>query len=100
MKSLVYLIILIGLFVVQYYLSMKKNKWLGLIVPTINILFSFLAIYTLSAILGKFTLSNSILQFLSMNITTVIFFGIYYSCRRKIRKDRNGAIDKMNIQDL
>lgn len=86
MKSLVFLIILIGLFVIQYYLSNKKNKWLGLIIPTINILFSFLAIYSLSAIFGKFKLVDSILQFLSMNITTIIFFGIYYSCRKKLKK--------------
>lgn len=100
MRAIIFVILLIGLFVLQYHFSMSKNKWLGLIIPALNILFSLSAVYTMSTYLGKFTILNSIFQLFSMNITTAIFLGIYYACRKRIRNNGNDAIDKMNIQDL
>ena len=99
MKTVMFLIFIILAFILQYYFSMQKNKWLGLIIPTINILASLSAVYTMFVFLAS-EIPDSIFQFLSLNITTLIFFAIYYSCRKKVRQNNNNEIDKMNIQDL
>ena len=100
MKIAIFIISIVGMFFLQYYLSMKKNKWLGLIIPMLNILASLSAVYAIYAYVGKFEVLGSIFRFFSLNITTVIFLTIYYSCRIKVRKNNINEIDKMNIQDL
>lgn len=98
-KILFFIIFLAGIIILQIFLSKRENKWLGLILPAISVIFSIigalgLAFYdsTEQIIIG------CIVVFLLWNIPTAILAAIYFACREKIKK--NKEIDKMNIQDL
>jgi cadmium resistance protein CadD (predicted permease) len=101
MKTMVMFLFFVGIIILQIFLSRKKNKWLGLILPSINILFSIMAVLGL-AFFEKETLIQTVVQciiiFLMYNIPTMILLAIYFSYRRKLKK--NKEIEKMNIQDL
>ena len=100
-NSIVFLAILIGIAILQIFLSSKENKKLGFILPGINIIFSILAV--LIVLLFAYTPDTSILVaalivFCAYNIPTVILVAIYYACRHKYNKKHD--INKMNNQDL
>lgn len=87
--------------VLHIILSKKENKFLGLILPTINVLFSINAVVGFAMFNGV-TNTDATLECISIffmyNISTIILLCIYYSCRKKLNK--NNEQDKMNIQDL
>lgn len=124
-NTLVLLILLIGIVLLQIFLSKKRNKWLGLILPVICLMFSILAAlsvvsYTNTSVSyqtidesgnvinqGESKVSSAeipdaalhtIIIFVMYNIPTVILLGIYIGCREKQKK--NQELEKMNIQDL
>jgi TRAP-type C4-dicarboxylate transport system permease small subunit len=111
----------------QIFLSKKKNKWLGLIIPLICFMFSIMTVLSLSMYTNtgitsvtetidgvKVTDKTTTLQseksnmlsmlatvvpvFLISNIPTIIFLVIYFACREKLKL--RTELDKMNIQDL
>lgn len=127
--SIFYLILLLVLIIaIQVFLSKRKNKWLGLILPHICLMFSFIAVLsmaTFSSITSKVTTTDengqiieetieesknepmmstgsmvlsSVAVFCLYNIPTVILVGIYFGCRESMHK--NIELEKMNIQDL
>ena len=81
------IILLILIVLLQIFLSKNKNKFLGLILPGINILYSLLAVF------GFIGYEN-----IMCNIPTYVLLAIYFACRNNSRK--NSEIDKMNIKDL
>lgn len=95
------LIFLAGIIILQIFLSKRKNKWLGLVLPAINIILSIIAVLG-RAFYGNESISQVIIQavavFLLWNIPTFILIAIYFACREKLKK--NKEIEKMNIQDL
>lgn len=111
-----FLIIIVGIVALQIFMSKKQNKWLGLILPAISVLFSLMAVLgfvSFTTILteqsGKTilnavqipkvsTLLTALYIFVLYNIPTAILLGIYYACREKIKK--NKEMEKMSIQDL
>lgn len=124
---IVMLLFLAGSIWLQFFLSKKKNKWLGLIIPLICFMFSIMIVFSLSmytntgitsvtetingaVITDKtitlqsekpsiFTMLAAVIPvFLISNIPTLIFLAIYSACREKL-KLRN-ELDKMNVQDL
>lgn len=101
MKSLISIIFLVGLIILQVFLSKRENKWLGLILPIINIIYSIVAVLGLATFSGQ-SIGEIIMQlimvFLVSNISTIILIAIYLACREKFKKKKE--IDKMNIQDL
>lgn len=124
--TIIMLLFLSGSIWLQTFLSKKKNKWLGLIIPIICFMFSImtvlsLAMYTNKTILRTETINGvevieetttlqserpsmismivSIIPvFITSNIPTIIFLAVYFACREKL-KLRN-ELDKMSIQDL
>ncbi len=98
---LIFLVLGVGIFLLQIFLSRKENKWLGRILPILSFLFSL--IYPLNMMAPSegvdfgFVLSM-LLVWLMANIPTIILSVIYVACREKIKK--NKQLDKMNIQDL
>lgn len=110
------LVIIIGIAVLQTFMSKKQNKWLGLILPAVTVFFSIISVLglvayttTLTAQSGKTILSvvqipkvsillTALYVFVLYNIPTVILLGIYYACREKIKKNRE--LKKMSVQDL
>lgn len=123
----VFLTLVVGGIFLQIFLSKKKSKWPGLILPGITLLYSLIMILGFAVFQGMTTqeistqgevttqsittqigtaqgmtntqiLIQVIITFLITNIPTYILLGIYFGCREKLPK--NSPIDKMNIQDL
>lgn len=101
MNTLITLLILIGIFALQIFLSRAESKWLGLVIPIICFLYGLLYPLNMMAPIGGAT-AQFYIQMLAVwvmgNIPTLIFQTIYFVCRKG--KKRNKSIDKMNIQDL
>ena len=100
-NSIVFLAILIGIAVLQIFLSSKDNKKLGFVLPCINFVVSILVglIYLLNATLLDVSIFIGIMiVFIAYNVPTIILMAIYYACRSKYSKKHD--INKMNIQDL
>lgn len=93
--------LLVGGVFLQIFLSKKKSKWFGLILPTITFLYSMLMVFSIAVFDGMtggevFMLIAS--TFLLSNIPTIVLLGIYFGCREKMKI--RSQLDKMNIQDL
>lgn len=129
MKNIIVLLLLpcIGI-ALQVYLSRRKNKWLGLILPVVCIMFSLFAVLGMAAFTSVTTQVTTVTEngeiveqivneekneplmsatemilsasaiFAIYNIPTLILIGIYVGCREKNKK--NLQLQKMNIQDL
>lgn len=112
---MILLILIAGVALLQIFLSNKQNKWLGLILPAITVLFSLISVLGLAAFTtmtkqSEKTILNAVqipklsilltalYVFILYNIPTAILLGIYYACREKIKKNRE--IEKMSLQDL
>ena len=99
MKELILIPILAIL--LQIFLSGKENKWLGLILPGVTLIYSLLAVAGLAFYEGTSgweVFATILTTFVLTNIPTMILLGIYAACRGKFKK--NKALEKMNIQDL
>lgn len=95
------MVLLIGAIFLQIFLSKKKSKLFGLILPTVTFLYSLLMILNITVFEGIrggeiFMLIAS--TFLISNIPTIVLLGIYFGCREKMKL--RSQLDKMNIQDL
>lgn len=112
---LFFLIIITAIAILQIFMSKTQNKWLGLILPAISVLFSIMSVLGITSFAllteqsGKTILNTvqipkvsilltALYVFALYNIPTAILLGIYYACREKIKK--NSEIEKMSVQDL
>ena len=77
---------LIGIVLLQIFLSRTERKWPGLILPIISFLFGFLYPFNMSA--GA-PIWQVFFVWLLGNIPTIIFLAIYFACRPK-RKQTAG----------
>jgi hypothetical protein len=77
---------LIGIVLLQIFLSQTKRKWPGLILPVISFLFGFLYPFNMSA--GTLIWQVFFVWLLG-NIPTITFLAIYFACRPK-RKQTAG----------
>lgn len=93
-KSFVLVLIMVGILILQIFLSKSKNKWLGIIIPVFNFIFAIL--YSLNAT----EWSAAIGVFFVMMIPFVINMIIYLSYRSKLKERNNSELDKMKIKDL
>jgi hypothetical protein len=98
--SIVSLFLFVIFVILQIFLSRRKNKWLGLILPVISFMISLLA--PLNLIANGKSNSKVIAEFLMSlilpNIPTIIYVLIYFICRDKYNKKKE--MDKIDIQDL
>ena len=95
------LILTVGAVVLQIFLSKRQNKWYGLILPIISLLFSLIWPLNMMVPVGGITMSfvfQMLIVFLLANIPTAILIVIYFACRENMK--RKNRLDKMNIQDL
>lgn len=100
-KLLISLLILVGVVCLQVYLSRKKSRWPGLVLPAITFIFSvlsFLLVATPNEESSAVLLHTLILSFLTANIPTFVLLAIYFGFRAK--GDINTQIEQMNKQDL
>lgn len=89
---LILLIFLVLQVVLQVFLSMQKNKWFGLIIPILYLLFA--------AFVSTGEIALIITAFILFLIPAIINFVIYLACRAKVKEKNNNELKKMNIQDL
>ncbi len=92
---------LVGIILLQVFLSKKNSKWLGLILPTISLAYSVIAVlgfanYDGQTGLGAFM--SLVLILVYSNIPTALFLIIYFHYKEKRKK--LSELDKMNIHDL
>lgn len=76
----------------QIFLCRKENKWLGLSLPAISFLGSFVFLLQATEVRAM------VLSFVVTNIGTVVYLLIYVVIRRK--KKKNSDMEQMKIQDL
>ena len=86
MRIIIFVAILAAIVLLQVYLSKKKNKWFGLILPIICFLFA-LIIVPLNIIVPTSGVDmdyivKHIIVFGIFNIPTIIFMIIYLVCRK------------------
>ncbi len=92
------LAVMVGLGFLQAFLSKRKGKVPGLIVPGIFFLFSFIWPLNMVSPNGDVDYLGMLFVWLLANIPTYIYLAIYFVCREKYRK--MSQMDRMNIQDL
>lgn len=92
---IILLIIPIGL---QIFLSTRKNKWLGLILPIILFIFSAMAMIGFFSYAGVANNSLVFPYLILLNLPMLISIVIYFVCRKRLSK--NEQLTRMNIQDL
>lgn len=89
---------LIGLVVLQVFLSKRESKWPGLILPLLSLLISLLLVLNVTVHNGEFPWGSILASLILGNIPTVILLAIYFASREKFHK--RSELDKMNIKDL
>lgn len=92
---IVIIVLFLGQFPLQYFLSTRESKWLGYILPVLNILSGVLWALnatTLPAVVAGFLLGGGIF--------CAIHLLIYRIGRDKVRRRMSDRVKKMNIQDL
>ena len=82
----------------QVFLSMQKNKWFGLILPILYLLFAAFASFGNMMYTGE--IAPIIMAFILFSIPAIINFVIYLAGRAKVKEKNNNELEKMNIQDL
>lgn len=89
-----------GAVALQIFLSGRKSKWMGLILPVITFLPSLFILMQIAAVgeSGARTLALLLPVFLILNIPTAVLLIIYAVCRKKYQAKQE--IEKMNLQDL
>lgn len=101
MYNFLSLIFLVGLISLQIFLSKKENKWVGLILPTINVIYSIVIIIG-TAFSGNLSVVQIMIQalmsFLLCNTSTMILVVIYFFYREKRKKSKRK--DEINADDL
>jgi hypothetical protein len=97
-KCLILITFLMGIIILQIFLSKRENKWFGLILPMVNVIASMMAVYGM-AFFQKKSVTEIIVQFfvifISWNISTISLISIYFTCREKVKKKKE--MDKVNI---
>ena len=97
--SLVFLLVLlVGIVLLQIFLSKREGRWPGLILPLLTFLYSLLMACSAVAYNGEIPWGAILASMILGNIPTVILLAIYAVCREKFRKQ--SELDKMNIKDL
>jgi Na+-translocating ferredoxin:NAD+ oxidoreductase RnfA subunit len=98
---MIFVLLLAGIVVLQIFLSKRVNRWLGLLLPAVSVIFALLgaANVVVDPAVTPFQNALSVFSvFLLYSIPSLILLAIYAACREKIKKKKD--IDRMNIQDL
>ena len=93
---IVFFLLFIAMTLLQIFLSKRKDKFIGLVLP---ILIFIRSLYTVFSLWIRNVIGREIfVYFLFVNIPTIVFVMVYLISRKKIKINRE--IEKMNIQDL
>lgn len=88
----VIILIIVAVPILQIYLSKRKSKWPGLILPIIFIILSIVSIYNVPAFSDREPVKKQIIEyaisFILNNIPTIILLGIYIPYRQDLKKNK------------
>lgn len=93
--------LMIGFCVLEHFLSRKKNKWPGLILPIFSFLISLVCVFNIASPHNVSMASlwwMILVVFVITNIPTAVLLLIYYLGRKSLAK--KDELERMNIQDL
>ncbi len=100
-KFIIFVLVITALVYLQVFLSGRKNKWLGLILPGIFFIYSIFGVLQMgnfeNITAGEIILFGA-MSFMTGNVPTVVLLGIYFEMRKKLYSP--SRIEKMNIKDL
>ncbi len=87
LTGVICLVIIAALGGAQYFLSTRENRWLGLILPVLFMLYSMLmmvqvTIFSFDSVLDVFL--QMLMVFFLCNIPTLVLVVIYAACRSKM----------------
>lgn len=88
------ILIFIALIILQIILSLRSNKYLGWIIPCVNLIGSVFISMQFSDIFLAF------LGFFISMVPMMIWLGIYTAIRRNMDKKKQNEINRMRINDL
>ncbi len=85
----------------QYFLSTRKNRWFGLVLPGVFMLYSIImmlqvTIFSFDSVFEVFL--QMLVVFLLCNIPTLVLVVVYAACRSKM--ERRAELEKMQLNDL
>lgn len=89
------LAVMIGICVLEWFLSKKEPWWLGLLLPVLFFLMGTIPVLNLVI---RTYVGQVLLTFFLGNIPTWILLLIYVAGRQKLRKNRE--LEEMKIRDL
>ena len=97
-RLILVLILIVGGVLLQIFLSRRKSRWPGLILPLLTFLYALVLMLNVTSTDGVFPWGALLAAFLLGNIPTVVLLAVYRAAREKFRvKDQ---IEKMNLDDL
>lgn len=92
------LVLIAGGVILQIFLSRRRSRWPGLVLPLLTFLYSVLLVLNVRSVDGEFPWGPVLVSLILGNLPTLVLLAIYWAAREKFRvKDQ---IDKMNIDDL
>lgn len=101
MEGIIYLLLVIvfvvGIALLQIYLSKIENKRLGLILPMVSFVLSILAILRYVVYENKSTTEYTFQSFM-LFLSTISLLAIYFASSKKFKKKK--GLDIMKIEDL
>ena len=92
------LVLLVGVPVLQVFLSRRENRWPGLLLPLLTFLYSLVMVCSVTAYEGGIPWCPILASFVLGNIPKAVLLVIYAACREKFRK--RSELDKTRIDDL
>ena len=88
-RAIVLLVVILAIILIQVFLSKRKNKWLGLILPALTLISSFIYLATNTWVHQQEVSLNFVIKlfviWVAINIPTVMLLGIYLGDRKKQR---------------
>ena len=92
------LALLVGVPVLQAFLSRRENQWLGLLLPMLTFLYSLVMVCSVTAYEGGIPWGPILASLILGHLPTAVLRVIYFACREKFR--RRSELDKTRIEDL
>lgn len=94
----VLILVIVLLTALQIFLSLQKNKWLGLVLPVIYV--GIALFLSLGAMIYTGDIVPILLALMLYLIPAILNFAIYLACRAKVKDKQKQELEKMNIHDL
>lgn len=97
-RLILVLILIVGGVALQIFLSRRRSRWPGLVLPLLTFLYSVLLVLNVRSVDGDFPWIPILTCLILGNLPTLVLLAVYRAAREKFRvKDQ---IEKMNLDDL